>query len=162
MSNKYLTRLRKELASLKKNPVCNCYAEPTDDSLMEWTSTIMGPIDTPYENGVFKLKMNFSTKYPFKAPQVRFITKIFHPNIDSAGGICLDVLKEKWSPILNIEKILLSICSLLNDPNPSDPLVKHIADLYTKNRQEFENEARTWTALYAVPDMATVTNNDKK
>jgi len=157
MSCNYLIRLKKEHKELKKSPVCNCYAEPTNDTLMEWSSTIMGPFGTPYENGIFKLKMKFSSSYPFTAPQVRFVTKIFHPNIDSSGGICLDVLKDKWSPILNIEKILLSICSLLNDPNPADPLVKHAADLYTNNRAAFDAEARTWTALYAVPDIAEVT-----
>ena len=156
MSSNYLIRLKKELKELTKNPVCNCYAEPTDSTLMDWTSTIMGPIGTPYENGIFKLKMKFASSYPFTAPQVRFVTKIFHPNIDSSGGICLDILKEKWSPILGIEKILLSICSLLNDPNPADPLVKHAADLYTNNRPMFDAEARNWTALYAVPDIAEI------
>ena len=154
MPGAYLNRLRKEQKELKKSPVCNCDAQPDDDSLMEWTSTIIGPIGTPYENGVFKLKMKFSSSYPFEAPQVRFITKIFHPNIDSAGGICLDILKNKWSPILNIEKILLSICSLLNDPNPRDPLVKYAADLYMSNREAFNNEAKNWTAIYANPDTA--------
>jgi len=162
MSNNYLIRLRKEYAGIQKNPICNCYAEPTDDSFMEWKATIMGPIDTPYENGVFKLKMKFSTNYPFEAPQVRFQTKIFHPNIDSAGGICVDILKEAWSPIQNIEKILVSICSLLDDPNPQDPLVKHAADLYMNKREEFNNEARTWTALYAIPDIAEVCGGGDK
>ena len=142
------------MEDLKKNPVCNWDAHPDDSSLMEWTSTIIGPIGTPYENGIFKLKMKFSSSYPFESPQVRFMTKIFHPNIDSAGGICLDILKEKWSPILNIEKILLSICSLLNDPNPKDPLVKYSADLYMKDREAFNNEAKSWTAIYANPDTA--------
>jgi ubiquitin-protein ligase len=154
MPGAYLNRLRKELSELKQNPVCNCDARPDNDSLMEWTSTIIGPIGTPYENGIFKLKMMFSSSYPFEAPQVRFVTKIFHPNIDSAGGICLDVLKHKWSPILNIEKILLSICSLLDEPNPKDPLVKYAADLYMGNREAFNNEAKSWTAIYANPDTA--------
>ena len=155
MSGKYLDRLNKELSTLKKKPICNCDARPDDDTLMDWTATIIGPIKTPYENGIFKLKMKFSSSYPFKSPQVRFITKIFHPNIDSAGGICLDILKEKWSPILSIEKILLSICSLLDEPNPDDPLVKYAADLYKNDREAFNNEAKSWTAIYANPDIAT-------
>ena len=154
MPGKYLDRLNKELSDLKKNPVCNCDARPDDETLMEWTSTIIGPIGTPYENGIFKLKMTFSSSYPFKSPQVRFITKIFHPNIDSAGGICLDILKEKWSPILGIEKILLSICSSLDETIPQDPLVTYAADLYMNDREAFNNEAKSWTAIYANPDTA--------
>ena len=156
MSSAYLIRLKKEWRDLQKNPVCNCDARPNDDTLLDWSSTIIGPIGTPYENGIFKLKMKFSSGYPFEAPQVRFVTKIFHPNIDSSGGICLDILKDKWTPILNIEKLLLSICSLLNDPNPDDPLVKHAADLYTNDRAEFNKEAKDWTAYYANPDLMDV------
>jgi ubiquitin-conjugating enzyme E2 D len=145
----YLQRIRTEWKRLKKNPVCNCDAWPENESLLVWKANIMGPIKTPYEGGIFKLSITFSTLYPFKPPQVRFITKIFHPNIDSAGGICVDILKHAWSPILNIEKILLSICSLLNDPNPKDPLVQYAADLYTKDRKKFDEEAKNWTAIYA-------------
>lgn len=145
----YLKRLKKEYERLKKSPVCNCEAWPEDDSLLIWKATIMGPIKTPYEGGVFKLKMMFSTKYPIKPPQVRFQTKIFHPNIDTSGGICIDILKTNWSPVLGIEKILLSICSLLNDPNPKDPLVQYAADLYMKNKEKFNEEAKNWTAIYA-------------
>jgi ubiquitin-conjugating enzyme E2 D/E len=87
--------------------------------------------------------------YPFKPPKVAFKTKVFHPNINAQGGICLDILKDQWSPALSIAKVLLSISSLLTDANPKDPLVPEIARLYVDNRPEFDRMAREWTQRYA-------------
>merc|ERR1719253_1049377 len=89
----------------------------------------MGPPDSPYAGGVFFLDIHFPADYPFKPPKVHFTTRIYHCNINSNGGICLDILKDQWSPALTISKVLLSICSLLTDPNPDDPLVPDIAQL---------------------------------
>ena len=94
----------------------------------------MGPADSPFQGGVFFLNVKFPPDYPFKPPRIQFTTKIYHPNINAQGGICLDILKDQWSPALTISKVLLSICSLLTDPNPDDPLVPEIAHIYKNQR----------------------------
>ncbi|KAJ8400965.1 hypothetical protein AAFF_G00389220 [Aldrovandia affinis] len=91
--------------------------------------------DSPYQGGVFFLTIHFPTDYPFKPPKVAFTTKIYHPNINSNGSICLDILRSQWSPALTVSKVLLSICSLLCDPNPDDPLVPEIAHTYKADRE---------------------------
>jgi len=132
------------------DPPANCSAGPINDTdLFNWQGTIIGPSETPYEGGIFKIIINFPTDYPFKAPKVKFDTKVYHPNVNSSGQICLDVLKDQWSPALTIPKVLLSICSLLSDPNPSDPLVPDIAILYVKDRKKYDALAREWTRIYA-------------
>ena len=112
-------------------------------------ATIMGPADSPYSGGVFFVTIHFPPDYPFKPPKVQFQTKVYHPNINSQGSICLDILKEQWSPALTISKVLLSICSLLTDPNPDDPLVPEIAHIYKADRSRYEELAREWTRKYA-------------
>ncbi|KAJ3189767.1 Ubiquitin-conjugating enzyme E2 4 [Gaertneriomyces sp. JEL0708] len=113
-------------------------------------ATIMGPSDSPYSGGVFFLSIHFPTDYPFKPPKVNFTTRIYHPNINSNGSICLDILRDQWSPALTISKVLLSICSLLTDPNPDDPLVPEIAHVYKTDRARYEATAREWTRKYAM------------
>ena len=145
-----LTRIKKEIKSMLLDPPSNCSAGPINETdLFNWQGTIIGPTETPYEGGIFKIKINFPTDYPFKAPKVKFDTKVYHPNVNSNGQICLDVLKDQWSPALTIPKVLLSICSLLSDPNPSDPLVPDIAILYVKDRKKYDTLAREWTRIYA-------------
>ncbi|MBA0724807.1 hypothetical protein Golax_021467 [Gossypium laxum] len=123
---------------------------PVVEDMFHWQATIMGPSDSPYAGGVFLVSIHFPPDYPFKPPKVAFRTKVFHPNINSNGSICLDILKEQWSPALTISKVLLSICSLLTDPNPDDPLVPEIAHMYKTDRAKYEATARGWTQKYAM------------
>jgi len=147
MSSKRIVR---ELNDLQRDPPSNCSAGPiTEQDIYNWKATIIGPEGSPYSGGLFQLIISFPTDYPFKPPKVQFMTKIFHPNINANGGICLDILKDQWSPALSIGKVLLSISSLLTDANPSDPLVPEIAKLYVNNRAEFDRTAREWTLRYA-------------
>ncbi|XP_022245956.1 ubiquitin-conjugating enzyme E2-24 kDa-like isoform X2 [Limulus polyphemus] len=122
---------------------------PKGDNLYEWVSTILGPPGSVYEGGVFFLDIHFSPEYPFKPPKVTFRTRIYHCNINSQGMICLDILKDNWSPALTVSKVLLSICSLLTDCNPADPLVGSIATQYLQHREEHDRIARLWTKRYA-------------
>ena len=144
-----LKRLQRELVELEEDPPSNCSAGPEDEDLFHWTATIMGPEDSPYFGGIFFLDIHFPGDYPFKPPKVTFTTRIYHCNINSNGSICLDILKDQWTPALTVSKLLLSICSLLTDANPDDPLVPEIADLLIKNKQVHDANAREWTQLYA-------------
>jgi ubiquitin-conjugating enzyme E2 D/E len=144
-----IKRLTKELKDMEKDDIPNLSAGPIHNNLFEWEAVILGPIGTPYEGGVFNLTISIPPNYPFKPPIVIFKTKIYHPNINSAGNICLDILKTQWSPALTISKILLSICSLLSDPNPNDPLVPEIANLLKTEPQLYIDTAKEWTRIYA-------------
>ncbi|RDA82695.1 hypothetical protein CP532_3923 [Ophiocordyceps camponoti-leonardi (nom. inval.)] len=145
-----LKRINKELTDLGRDPPSSCSAGPVGDDLFHWQATIMGPTDSPYAGGVFFLGIHFPTDYPFKPPKVNFTTRIYHPNINSNGSICLDILRDQWSPALTISKVLLSICSMLTDPNPDDPLVPEIAHVYKTDRNRYETTAKEWTRKYAV------------
>ena len=101
-------RIQKEFSDLQKESVENCSAGPRKDNLYIWDAVIMGPTDSPYVGGIFNLEINFPTDYPFKPPKINFNTKIYHPNIDKIGRICLDILKTNWSPALQIPQVLLS------------------------------------------------------
>ena len=144
-----IKRLQKELVDMEKDAPSNCSAGLMNDDLFSWKATLIGPSGTPYEGGVFYLKIFFPSDYPFKPPKITFETPIYHPNINSSGAICLDILKDNWSPALTISKVLLSICSLLTDPNPNDPLVSDIANIYKTNRLQYDNNARDFTLKYA-------------
>ncbi|GMF10140.1 unnamed protein product [Phytophthora lilii] len=141
-----LKRINKELQDLGRDPPANCSAGPVGDDLFHWQATIMGPEDSPYAGGVYFLNIYFPADYPFKPPKVNFTTRIYHCNINANGGICLDILKDQWSPALTISKVLLSICSLLTDANPDDPLVPEIAQIYRTDRARHDATAREWTA----------------
>ena len=142
-------RIAKELKELEQDPPAGCSAGPTGDDLYAWTATLLGPDETPYAGGLFALVIQFPMDYPFKPPKIAFTTPIYHPNINAQGGICLDILKDQWSPALSISKVLLSLSSLLADANPKDPLVPDIARLYESNRDEFNRVAREWTLRHA-------------
>ena len=149
--NKILKRIENELKNINEDPPLNCSAGPIDtNNLFLWHGTILGPSDSPYSGGIFKLEIKFTEDYPFKPPKIKFLTKILHPNINSYGSICLDILNTSWCPRLSISKVLLSICSLLNDPNPSDPLNPNISKIYEEDKEKYNKLVRNYTLSHAI------------
>ena len=143
-------RIQKEIEEFKNDPPIGCTGAPIDDyKIDKWNATIIGPSESPYSGGIFKLEITLHEKYPFIPPKIRFITPILHPNINSAGSICLDILTKNWSPALTVSKTLLSISSLLLEPNTDDPLDKSAATLYKNNREKFNKLARNHTLSHA-------------
>ena len=140
-------RLTKEYKELTENPITNCSATLINDDITKWNATIIGPDDTPYAGGVFKLEIVFPPTYPINPPRIIFKTKIFHCNINGES-ICLDILQNNWSPALSISKVLISICSLLNDPNPNSPLNGEAANLYRNDREKYDKEVKSYIKKY--------------
>ena len=144
-------RVKKELEDLENDPPDNISAAPADEEdIFTWEGTLLGPEDTVYEGGVFFLSITFPEEFPFKAPVIKFTTKIYHPNIDANGGICLDILKDAWSPALKMDKVLMSIGLLLTNPNPEDSLEPEIAAKYKDDKEGFDKTAKEWTEKYAM------------
>lgn len=145
-----IKRMIKEIDDMKKTPDLFCSAEPIGDNILHLKGNIIGPDSSPYANGKFILDIVIPKNYPYEPPKISFVTRIFHPNISEYGKICLDILGHEWSPALTVAKLLLSISSLLNEPNPNDPLDSHVANIYKNDYQKFLNIAKEWTQKYAI------------
>ena len=124
MSSKLaIGRIKKELEDFKKvKDSYNFEVDTCNNNLFHLKARIIGPVDTPYENGTYFLNIQLPDKYPFMPPKINFTTKIWHPNISSVTGfICLDILKDKWSASMSLRSVLMSILSLLQCPDPDSP-----------------------------------------
>ena len=147
-----LKRIEKELKVFNEDEHDDAFtAGPIDESdMFAWEGTIPGPEDSPYEGGVFKLSIKFPKDYPYKPPEVLFITKIYHPNVKrDTGSICLDLLKDQWAPNTTIMQIYNAIQNLLSVPNCDHPLEKEIAKQYTEDKDTYDKTAKEWTEQYA-------------
>ena len=146
-----IRRLAAELKEIQRNGN-DFHIEPDADSLTHWKCIVVGPQDTPFASGRFCVDLFFPPDYPFAPPRVVFRTPIFHPNISTNGSVCLDILKKgmgSWSPVITVPHLLISVQSLLNEPNPDDPLNEEAAELFLKNRRQFDDRAREFTKKYS-------------
>merc|ERR1712032_1517798 len=142
MSTPARRRLMRDFKRLQQDPPAGVSGAPSDNNIMLWNAVIFGPHDTPFEDGTFKLTIEFTEEYPNKPPTVRFVSKMFHPNVYADGGICLDILQNRWSPTYDVSAILTSIQSLLDEPNPNSPANAEAAQLFQENRREYERRGQ--------------------
>ncbi|XP_072589789.1 ubiquitin-conjugating enzyme E2 N-like [Vulpes vulpes] len=143
----------KETQCLPAEPEPGIKAEPDESDARYFHVVTAGHQDSPFEGGTFKLEVFLPEEYPVAAPKVRFMTKIYHPNVGKLGKICLDILKDKWSPALQVRTVLLSIQALLSVPNPDDPLANDVAEQWKTSKAQAIETARARTRLYAVNDI---------
>ncbi|EKX73770.1 ubiquitin-conjugating enzyme family member protein [Theileria equi strain WA] len=143
-------RLKRELRDIQEDGQSSVNANIVDGDIFKWKGYIRGPISTPYEGGHFVLDITIPRDYPYSPPMIKFDTKIWHPNISSeTGAICLDILKNEWSPALTIRTALISIQALLSAPEPDDPQDAQVAGMYKRNYDEFARTAKLWTTTFA-------------
>jgi len=136
-------RLMRDLNKLHKDGLQGVSAAPNENDIMSWTAVIFGPEDTQWQGGTFTLEVKFTEEFPTKPPHVRFVSRMFHPNVYNNGEICLDILQNQWSPIYDISAILTSVQSLLCDPNPNSPANSEAAQLWTENRPEYNKRVNS-------------------
>eukprot|EP00904_Undaria_pinnatifida_P012782 jgi/Undpi1/8634/HiC_scaffold_25.g11099.m1 len=154
-----MARLGKELKMLTEEPPPGVCAWPVDDCITHIQAQIQGPEDTPYERGTFLVDLQIPERYPFEPPKARFVTPIYHPNIDSEGRICLDTLKMRptgsWAPSMNVPTLLTTIRLLMAHPNGDDGLMPDITELFLKNPSRFADVARAHVEQHARQDSSS-------
>ncbi|KAL1240164.1 Ubiquitin-conjugating enzyme E2 [Trichinella spiralis] len=142
MSTPARRRLMRDFKRLQDDPPSGVSGAPTEDNILIWQAIIFGPQDSPFEDGTFKVILEFTEEYPNKPPNVKFLSKMFHPNVYSDGSICLDILQNRWSPTYDVAAILTSLQSLLDEPNPTSPANSVAAQLYQENRKEYNKRVQ--------------------
>ncbi|KIK93632.1 hypothetical protein PAXRUDRAFT_502682 [Paxillus rubicundulus Ve08.2h10] len=145
-----LRRVNKEISDCKGDKSSSIRIDLIDNSPFHLKGSFPGPKDTPYEGGTFEVDIVIPESYPFQPVKMKFLTKVYHPNVSSASGaICLDILKDAWSPVLTLKSTLISLQSLLCSPEPNDPQDAEVAKHYTTSKRSFDDTARYWTQVYA-------------
>ena len=147
-ANKSLKRIQVELKHIMENPIKGVNVIPNEDDVLLWVVKIQGPSTSPYDKGTFIIHIVFTSDFPFKPPQILFKTKIYHPNFDSAGNVCLSLLND-WKPASRISLVITAILQLLQSPNLDDPIAQEPAELYRTNKDEFIKVAKEWTKKYS-------------
>lgn len=162
-------RMKRELEMLSRGgaaPGIAAWARDDGSRLDVLDAEIRGAADTPYEGGLFRLEVCIPAEYPLKPPRVRFVTKIYHPNIDSQGRICLDSLnmppKGAWKPSLNVATLLTTIQALMSSPNGDDGLMVDITEEFRRNPGLFRKKAKEWTKRYASGEVAASAEGDEE
>jgi ubiquitin-conjugating enzyme E2 A len=140
-------------------------ASPCDNQILRWHAVIFGPDETLWEGGMFKLEFIFDEQYPNKAPKVKFVNEIFHPNVYADGSICLDILQKLWSPIYDVMAVLTSIRSLLADPNPKSPANAEAAKLFVEDKREYARRVqlvvqKSWQGLDGLDESDSESSSD--
>ena len=135
-------RLLRDLSRIEKEAEDSIFAGPNEDNILNWEAVILGPESSAWEGGIFKINLKFSEEYPSKPPMVNFVSKVFHPNVYNDGRICLDILDKNWSPVYDILSILISLRSLLSDPNENSPANAEAAQLYKTNPQLYYSKVK--------------------
>ncbi|KAH7099172.1 ubiquitin-conjugating enzyme/RWD-like protein [Auriculariales sp. MPI-PUGE-AT-0066] len=150
MTDARLRRVNKEIADCKKDTASRITIELVDESPFHLVGSFDGPEGTPYEGGRYQVDIVVPPTYPFQPVKMKFITKVYHPNVSSASGaICLDILKDAWSPVLTLKSTLISLQSLFCSPEPKDPQDAEVAKHYMTSRESFNETARYWAQTYA-------------
>ncbi|GAB1525628.1 ubiquitin-conjugating enzyme [Rhizoctonia solani] len=145
-----LRRVNKEIADCKNDKASKISIELIDDNPFHLCGSFPGPEDTPYQGGTYQVDIVIPDSYPFQPVKMKFITKVYHPNVSSASGaICLDILKDAWSPVLTLKSTLISLQSLLCSPEPDDPQDAEVAKHYLTSRSSFNDTAKYWAEIYA-------------
>ncbi|KAJ8521723.1 hypothetical protein ONZ45_g1627 [Pleurotus djamor] len=145
-----LRRVNREIADCKNDKTSGIKIEMIDESPFHLKGSFPGPEGTPYAGGHFDIDIVIPESYPFQPVKMKFITKVYHPNVSSASGaICLDILKDAWSPVLTLKSTLISLQSLLCSPEPNDPQDAEVAKHYMTSKSSFEETAAYWTQTYA-------------
>lgn len=141
-----MKKIQKDIYECQENSID---IQVDEQNISKLKVIMLGPCDSDYDGGVFVLNVNFGSTYPYNAPKITFETKIYHPNISLNGEICIDILKDKWSPVLTFYKVYLSIQSLLTDPNPDSPLNGDAGKLYKLDKKEYRKMCQKYIKDYA-------------